>query len=174
MVQIRKGDKKDLNEFFELYWISAKEHESYNALDKLRKKEDCRRVILKRQKESMKKHRSIFIVAVNDGRVIGMATGCIGQRDEPDIFENDLQGYVDEICVEPAFRDKGIGTMLLIELERRLARKGAELIGLAVADKNKSIDFYTKHGYSVKSHWMVKMSGEKNGRKPVQTKITDV
>lgn len=174
MVQIRKGDKKDLNEFFELYWVSAKEHESYHAFDKLRKKEDCRKAILKQMKESMKKHNFIFIVAVNDSKVIGMATGRVGERDEPDVFENDLCGYIEEFCLDPAFRHKGIGALLLVEIERRLSRKGAEAIGLAVAERNQAIDFYNKHGYTTKAHWMIKISGEKDGRKPIQTKITNV
>ena len=174
MVQLRKGDKKDLSAFFELYWISAKEHESYHLLDKLRKKEDCRRAIMKQMKESMKTHSFIFIVAVNRGKIIGVATGHVGLRDEPDVFETDLQGYIEELCVDPAFRHKGIGTMLLIELERKLSRKGADALGLAVAEQNKAIHFYDKHGYKVKAYWMAKMSGGKNGHTPIQTKITNI
>lgn len=56
--------------------------------------------------------------------------------------------YLDTLCVDPAFRGKGIGTELLQFAEQQAKAKGYERISLAVERNNeKAQQLYTRIGY---------------------------
>ena len=170
MVNVRKANEKDIEDIFELYWLSSKEHEAYHPFDKLRKKEDCKTVTVRRLKKELKDDRHVMLVAVNKGKAIGFASGSVGGRDEPDVFEKDICGFIDEIVVATEFRYKGLGTILLTGLQNRLFRMGAEYIGLAVASMNPAMEFYSDNGYNIKAYWMIKAKpGLKENKKNSQS-----
>lgn len=66
---------------------------------------------------------------------------CISAR-------RDERGYIVTIDVLPQFRRHHVGTMLLTEIERRLASNGVREIALETAtDNDSAVAFWTKHGY---------------------------
>jgi len=66
----------------------------------------------------------------------------------------DARGYIITIDVLAEFRRHGVGTLLLAEIERRLASQGVKEIGLETATDNESaIAFWQKHGYRTRGVW---------------------
>jgi ribosomal protein S18 acetylase RimI-like enzyme len=66
---------------------------------------------------------------------------CISAR-------RDESGYIVTIDVLPEFRRHHVGSILLAEIERRLAANGVREITLETATDNESaVAFWTKHGY---------------------------
>lgn len=64
------------------------------------------------------------IVAEEDGKPVGFVQGVIGTRQE------ERSGWVRLLVVHPAWRCKGIGFLLLREVEKRLASRGAKMISI--------------------------------------------
>ncbi len=66
---------------------------------------------------------------------------CISAR-------RDESGYIVTIDVLPEFRRHQVGSMLLAEIERRLAANGVREVTLETAtDNDSAVAFWTKHGY---------------------------
>jgi [ribosomal protein S18]-alanine N-acetyltransferase len=78
------------------------------------------------------------VVAEADGKIAGF---CISARQGE-------RGYIVTIDVLPQFRRLHVGTMLLDEIERRLAANGVREVALETATDNESaVAFWKKHGY---------------------------
>lgn len=59
-----------------------------------------------------------------------------------------VRGVVEAIYVVPGHRGRGVGGELLAEAERRLRRRGADVVTLeALADNEAARRFYRRHGY---------------------------
>jgi ribosomal protein S18 acetylase RimI-like enzyme len=77
----------------------------------------------------------LFIVAENDGKIIGSVIGGFDGR----------RGFIYHLAVEKPFQNLGIGKSLMNEVEKRLKRKGCIRAYLFVTKANQQvIDFY-KH-----------------------------
>jgi ribosomal protein S18 acetylase RimI-like enzyme len=83
--------------------------------------------------------RDLFLVAEDEGRVVGTAMGGYdGHR-----------GWVYYVAVLPGSRRRGTGTALMRELEERLTRLGCRKLNLQVRTSNASVvDFYRSLGYT--------------------------
>jgi ribosomal-protein-alanine N-acetyltransferase len=78
------------------------------------------------------------VVAENDGRICGF---CIAAYSA-------ARGYIVTIDVLEEFRKHGVGSALIVEIERRLVLHGVQEIGLDTATDNApAVAFWTKHGY---------------------------
>ena len=86
----------------------------------------------------------LFLVAVSDEKVVGYAVGEVEMRG------GSSAGHVMNIAVEELWRRKGVGQILLEELEARLGRRGVALLFLEVRESNLPAQYlYTKNGYTV-------------------------
>ena len=78
------------------------------------------------------------LVAESETQIAGF---CISAR-------RDESGYIVTIDVLPEFRRLHVGSMLLAEIERRLAANGVREVTLETAtDNDSAVAFWTKHGY---------------------------
>jgi len=78
------------------------------------------------------------VVAEADGRIVGFYISS----------HKDGKGYIITIDVLVEYRRRGIGRLLLAELERRLVAQGVRTVGLDTATDNETaIAFWLKHGY---------------------------
>ncbi len=163
---IRNGEEKDLDDFFELYWISSLEHIKYNEeLDALKSKEKCKEIILADQRKALKDQNHFFFVAEKKNKVIGMITSHIGQRDDDQIYSVDKMGFIDQFCVHPTYRHQGIGRRLLDKLLEEMDRRNVLFVGVGVSYKNPVIEFYQAHGFSAEGLWMVRGKGDNKPKK---------
>jgi ribosomal protein S18 acetylase RimI-like enzyme len=88
--------------------------------------------------EKRKRDRSLFLVAIERGSLVGTVMGAYDGR----------RGWVYHLAVEPALQGRGIGRLLMDELERRMARLGIVKVNLQVrADNTQVIGFYEQLGY---------------------------
>ena len=84
--------------------------------------------------------RELFLVAEEDGRVIGTAMGGFdGHR-----------GWVYSVAVRPTERRRGVGRALMEEVERRLKDIGCSKLNLQVRSSNMEVvEFYKSLGFAV-------------------------
>ena len=81
----------------------------------------------------------LFLVAEEDGVVVGTGIGAWDGR----------RGWIYHLAVLPDRQGRGIGRMLMDELERRLRAVGAIKLNLLVEPGNAGVaDFYRKRGYA--------------------------
>ncbi|WP_254278854.1 GNAT family N-acetyltransferase [Haloarcula marina] len=87
----------------------------------------------------------IFLATV-DGAVVGFVMVTI---ERGRYRQSVTRGLVENIFVEPAYRDAGIGGALLRRAERALTDAGADVVSLEVmADNDAARRFYADHGYA--------------------------
>ncbi len=90
-------------------------------------------------KQSMQRPRSEFIVADTGSELAGMAYAAIKDSDSGLV-------EVEELDVRPSMQGKGVGRMLLAELEESFW--DCRLMRLEVEEKNgKALDFYRSGGF---------------------------
>jgi len=58
-------------------------------------------------------------------------------------------GHVLFVAVDPEFQDRGVGTMLMGELERRAAGAGVKVMRLEALKGSRAVSFYKRLGYEV-------------------------
>ncbi len=84
---------------------------------------------------------NVYIVAREDGQVVGYAIGIIQHR---------VRGHVVSIATSQNFRRKGVGTQLLRHLENSFRERGCTYSYLEVrVDNVDAIKFYNENGYLV-------------------------
>ena len=89
--------------------------------------------------KKLKRDPDLFLVAETDHKIVGTVVGGFDGR----------RGMVYHLAVSDLYRRKGIGEMLMDELEHRLKLKGCIRSYLLVTVENKSaMDFYKKRGWS--------------------------
>jgi len=80
----------------------------------------------------------LFLVAEADGKMIGTVIGGFDGR----------RGLIYHLAVETAYRQHGIGKMLMDEIEHRLKAKGClRCYLMVVADNQNAMHFYETHGW---------------------------
>lgn len=87
-----------------------------------------------------------FLIAEREGSPVGFAFFRIGDGDRS--FEtNERMGELEALSVEPELRRWGIGSLLMEQVERRLAAAGVGFIGLTVIAGNEdALRFYRRWG----------------------------
>ena len=97
-----------------------------------------------------------------------MITGHVGERDEAAVYAIERIGFIDEVCVDPKHRQKGVGDELLVAMLAKLYAKGVDFIGVGVAFKNPAFHFYKTHGFTPEGLWLIqgRKTYEKKKKKP--------
>jgi ribosomal-protein-alanine N-acetyltransferase len=86
----------------------------------------------------------LFLVAASDGDVVGYAVG------EVEVHGGSSAGHVMNLAVEGPWRRRGVGQVLLEELEARLRGRGVLLLFLEVRESNlPAQSLYLKNGYGI-------------------------
>ena len=80
----------------------------------------------------------LFLIAETEGRIVGSVIGGFDGR----------RGLIYHLAVDPELRQRGIGRLLMDEVERRLKAKGCIRCYLMVAANNdNAIRFYKDRGW---------------------------
>ena len=84
----------------------------------------------------------LFLIAEERGEIVGVVMGAWDGR----------RGWINHLAVKRSQQRKGIGTMLIRELETRLVKKGARKVNAQIYKWNKkSLTFFKTAGYEVHS-----------------------
>ena len=82
-------------------------------------------------------------LAVRDPAGMAVSIGAIDWRAHP------RSGYIHQVVTHPALRGRGIGTALIVELQRRISARGCTWVMLAVEDENpRARALYERLGYA--------------------------
>lgn len=104
--------------------------------------------------ENLASEDAVFVVAVEDGDVVGFAQSYLVSRREP-------VGELDWLHVHPEHRGAGIGDDLLQRAETELLERGAERIEGRVLEANEAgAEFYEGEGFSEIGERTVDIGGE--------------
>ena len=101
---------------------------------------------------------SLSAVAIDEAtnKVVGFVH-CSGYGHPCDMHKpKEGEIYVDEICVEKAFRSRGIGTQLMNWVEGVARERGATTLSLLVLRGNPSFGLYERLGYVAKKQSSLK------------------
>ena len=99
-------------------------------------------------------------VARADGSIVGFVT--FGE-DSEGYAQDVTRGFVHNLYVTSAYRNRGIGSKLLAAAERALRERGAEAIALQVMAPNEAARrFYRRHGYEPHRIEFEKSTGSDN------------
>jgi len=95
----------------------------------------------------LKNQDSEIYVIEFDRKICGYAfIKIIKFKDNPLINDHD-RFYIDDICIEQSLRKKGLGKIIMIELENECKSKGLKYMDLTVWNFNdKALDFYRNFG----------------------------
>ncbi len=90
-----------------------------------------------------KLEKKFFLVAVKDNKIVGYSVGEVESRGK-----KRNTGHIMNVAVKKSFRNQGIASGLLDELERRIKENGAEISYLEVRISNvKAQELYKNRGY---------------------------
>ena len=96
----------------------------------------------------------IFVLAVEDGSVVGFAQSEISDGRE-------TVGYLDWLHVVPEHRGGGIGSQLLARLKQKLVASGVDrLEGRVLTENEEGVTFYDEQGFSEVGERTVEIRGE--------------
>ncbi len=124
-MHIREFQKADYERVFSLWKTSSLDIGRSDSLESLRKQ-------LERDAE-------LFLVAEENGSIVGVVLGRWEGR----------RGWINRLAVAPAQRHKGLGSLLVSEIEKRLKAKGCEKVNLLIEADNSGVQvFYERIGYN--------------------------
>lgn len=82
----------------------------------------------------------LFLVAMDGGAIVGVVLGAWDGR----------RGWINHLAVKPGYQRRGIGKLLIAELEKRFKKKGAKKVNAQIYKENtRSLDFFKAEGYDV-------------------------
>jgi ribosomal protein S18 acetylase RimI-like enzyme len=105
------------------------------------------------------RNNGMIYVAESDSEVVGVVVGTILAQSGEDMLEHvpSKFGEVLELVVSEGYRDKGIGTRLMNELEGYFEEKNCNIAGVGVLAPNDDAHrLYNKLGYVDRSFYMTK------------------
>lgn len=144
-MNIRKVDMKDFDDILNLqlqledtemkfdYNLKEKFYETAKGKEKLKNRID--------------NEKNIFYVVTNENdKVIAFIDGNIP---DDEWWYKDTVAYLNHICVDNCYRNRGIARMLLNKFETTAVEKGAKYVRLLAFPQNKpAIFFYQKDGFT--------------------------
>lgn len=95
---------------------------------------------LKGVKLKLERDPDLFLVAEDDGHIVGSVIGGWDGR----------RGFIWHLAVKPGNQRKGIARALVQQVEMRLAKKGATIVyAFVLATNQRSRDFFTASEYEI-------------------------
>ncbi len=140
---IRRVKREDMNSFIEVYQKAYRGLEEY-AYTRRRDIKDYFRWLYARDKEG-------FMVAEVDGKAVGFVA-C--DTNWISFFDMCRVGEIHEIFVLPEYRNRGIGSSLMIKAMIYIKSRGLKKAGLWVGVTNyNAIKFYRRFGFREVGVW---------------------
>jgi ribosomal protein S18 acetylase RimI-like enzyme len=90
-------------------------------------------------RRQLERDADLFLVAQENNRIVGVIMGRWDGR----------RGWINHLAVAPDQQGKGLGSLLVNQVEDRLKAKGCEKINLLIEASNSSVpEFYERLGYA--------------------------
>lgn len=140
-MKIRRIRKSDLPEMIALYidYYNLNEQGQWNE-----------ETTGKRISQILSRRDSYCLLGEEEGSLIGFVLGYFEQYDDGFVYD------LAEILVASSAQNRGYGTTLMKELEKRVKKKGALLIQLQMVNDEKHRRFYRRLGYRTATNLILK------------------
>jgi ribosomal protein S18 acetylase RimI-like enzyme len=94
---------------------------------------------------SFDSRKTLFLVAVSGGKIIGVVRGEIRERL---FYQPSVEGHLTDMYVLPEHRRKQLGEEILERAMDEFRKMGAEIIVAELPSRNEiGVHFYSKHGF---------------------------
>ena len=141
---IRPGRREDASEAARLWMQSAKEHTAHDRI--YTTSPGAERVMRRFLAELAGSNHSFLFIAESAARTIGFISGEL--REGSPTFQAKTWASVDDVFVEPDYRNLGVGRALLESVKAWAKEKGADGVSLQVAAANeRGRNFYKALGF---------------------------
>ncbi len=141
---IRPGRREDAAEAARLWMQSAEEHTSHDPVYVT--SPGAERVMRRFLADLAGSSHAFLFVAEYDGRTVGFVSGEL--RESSPTFRPKTWASVDDVFVEPDYRNLGVGRALLESVKAWAKERGADGVSLQVAAANKrGRKFYEDLGF---------------------------
>ena len=141
---IRPGRREDAAEAARLWMQSAQEHTGHDKI--YATAPGAERVMRRFLTDLTSSSHSFLFVAESGGRTVGFISGEL--REGSPTFRQRTWASVDDVFVEPDYRNRGMGRVLLKSVEEWAKERGADGISLQVAAANgRGRKFYGELGF---------------------------
>ena len=91
-------------------------------------------------RQEMQDNPDMFLGLFEEDRMIGTVVGTYDGR----------RGWINRLGIHPEFRGRGLGKLLINEIEGRLRARGARIIAVLVYEDNEpSLEVFKRSGYRV-------------------------
>ena len=141
---IRLGRRDDATEAARLWMQSAQEHTGHDRI--YATAPGAERVMRRFLADLTSSSHSFLFIAELDGQTVGFISGEL--REGSPTFRQKTWASVDDIFVEPDYRNRGMGRALLKSVEAWARERGADGISLQVAAANgRGRKFYGELGF---------------------------
>jgi ribosomal protein S18 acetylase RimI-like enzyme len=141
-IKIRKIEEKDLRETGELIVRLKRFNAEHDPLFTIT--DDIERNVMEYLKNSIKGEDREVLIAEDNGKIIGVILGEIRDRL---FYEPRREIRVRDIYILPHYRKRGLGKMMIDELEKRVKGKGVDIITVEFPNENLlAHKFYTALG----------------------------
>lgn len=107
--------------------------------------------VAKRLGQMLSREDSYGIVMEKEGGIAGFALGYFEQ------FDDGIAYDLIEIVVAAAYQNQGLGTEMMIALEKRVKEKGAFMISLQAVNDARHDRFYGRLGYGNCKNFVIKV-----------------
>ncbi len=97
---------------------------------------------MKRLTKAFMAGREFCLLAEENGRIVGFAFSRV------QAWDDGLHVFIEDFAVDPKYRNKGIGSMLVGKIEELARAKGFTAINLTANFKSDAMSFWKKQGYS--------------------------
>jgi GNAT superfamily N-acetyltransferase len=141
---IRSGRREDAAEAARLWMRSAKEHTYHDPI--YTTSPGAERVMRRFLADLTSSSHTFLFVAEYDGLTIGFVSGEL--RESSPVFRSKTWASVDDVFVEPDYRNLGVGGALLESVKAWAKERNADGVSLQVAAANeRGRNFYEKLGF---------------------------
>lgn len=141
--KVRYADKKDLDQIVSLVIRLKKLNEEFDPLYTVR--EDIEEAARDYISKSFDREDVFILVAEDAGKIVGMIRVEIRSRL---FYQPIFEGVITDLYVNPAYRNKGVGTLLLDEAVKALRARGISIMSAEFPPMNKiAVEFYQKRGF---------------------------
>lgn len=147
---IREAKKEDVEQAAELIVRMKKLNGEFDPLFSV--VEDALQRAVRYVSDSIKRDRTIVIVAARGGKMLGVLRAEVRDRQ---FYKPSPEGSVTDFYILPEARRKGLGDLMLKEAWARLKKLGAVMMTTEVPAQNEiAAKFYKKRGFrSLSSHY---------------------
>lgn len=145
MITIRQAVTNDIGAIVPLWLKLMEMHEELNTY--WTPSADAEAIVRRDMATWIEEDKSFVFVALDGKAVIGYTIGNFSQM--APVFKHGQKAYIRDAWVEPQYRSKRVGKMLVDELKKCFKQKGVDICDVEVAVQNeKGIKFWKEQGFA--------------------------